>query len=80
MHEAIITIYVKITSFVLIGQLEKDHSMIETHHLKDVVIFFQAILSFVLSRKMSHLYFNEESDYSEKITYENQVLLHHSPP
>ena len=31
------------TSFVLISQLDTDHSMIETRHLKDVVIFFQTI-------------------------------------
>ena len=31
--------------------------MIETHHLKNVVIFVQTILSFVLSRKSTLLYF-----------------------
>ena len=30
--------------------LKKDHSMIETCRLKNVVIFIQTILSFVLSR------------------------------
>ena len=44
-------IYMNITNFVLISQLEKYHSMMETHRLKNVVIFFQTILSFVLSRK-----------------------------
>ena len=34
------------------NQLEKDHSMIETRRLKNVVIFIQAILNFVLSRKI----------------------------
>ena len=29
----------------------KDHSMIEMRHLKNVVIFIQTILSFVLSRQ-----------------------------
>ena len=38
--------------FVLISQLEKDHRMIETRRLKNVVIFIQTILSFVLSRKI----------------------------
>ena len=37
--------------FVLISSLEKDHSMIEMHHLKNV-IFIQTILSFVLPRKI----------------------------
>ena len=37
--------------FVLISSLEKGHSMIETHHLKNV-IFIQTILSFVLPRKI----------------------------
>ena len=44
--------YINITKFVLINELEKDHSMIVTRRLKDVVIFFQKILSFVLSRKV----------------------------
>ena len=33
------------------------HSMIETRRLKNVVIFFQTILSFVLSRKIIKLFF-----------------------
>ena len=36
----------------LISKLEKDHSMIETRRLKNVVIFVQTIFSFVLSRKI----------------------------
>ena len=36
-------ININITSFVLIIQLEKDHSIIETRCLKNVVIFFQII-------------------------------------
>ena len=51
MLQAIIMIYMNITNFVLISQLEKYHSMMERHRLKNVVIFFQTILSFVLSRK-----------------------------
>ena len=47
MPYAIIMIYINITSFVLISQLEKDHSMIEMRHLKNA-IFFQTILSFHL--------------------------------
>ena len=41
---------------LLISQLEKDHSMIETRHLKNVVIFFQTILSFVLLRKIISIF------------------------
>ena len=41
-----------VAEFVLICQLEKDHSMIETRRLKNVLIFIQTILSFVLSRKI----------------------------
>ena len=37
-------VYINITNFVLISELEKDHSMIETHFLKNV-IFFQTIIS-----------------------------------
>ena len=57
----IITIYINITSFVLISQLEKDHSMIEMRHLKNVVIemrhlknvviFFQTINNIVLNSR-----------------------------
>ena len=52
MSLAIIMIYINITNFVL----EKDQSMIETRRLKNVVIFLQTILSFVLSRKITHSY------------------------
>ena len=45
--------YINVTKFVLINQLEKDHSMIETRRLKNVVIFIQTTLSFVLSRKLN---------------------------
>ena len=38
-------VYINITNFVLISELERDHSMIETHRLKNVVIFFQTIIS-----------------------------------
>ena len=44
-----------ITNFVLISQLEKDHSMIETRRLKNSV-FFQTIISFVVSRKIINIY------------------------
>ena len=42
-------ICINITSFVLISSLEKDHNMIETHRLKNVVIFLQSL--FVLTFK-----------------------------
>ena len=35
--------------------LENDHSMIETPRLKNVVIFFQTVLSLVLSRKIIYI-------------------------
>ena len=41
MSQVIIITYINITNFVLINELEKDHSMIETHRLKNVVIFLQ---------------------------------------
>ena len=43
---------INVDEFVLISYLEKDHSMIETRRLKNVVIFIQTILSFVLSRQI----------------------------
>ena len=45
---AIFTIYINITSFVLIGRFEKDHSMTETHRFKNVVIFFKTTLIFMM--------------------------------
>ena len=56
MSQAIIMIYTNIINFVLISLLEKDHSMIETRRLKNVVVFFQTILSLVLSRKNINIY------------------------
>ena len=44
-----------VAEFVLISYLKKDHSMIETRRLKNVVIFIQTLLSFVLSRKFNSL-------------------------
>ena len=41
MSEAIIMVCINITNFVLISKLENDHSMIEKHRLKNVVIFLQ---------------------------------------
>ena len=49
--------YINITKLVLINKLEK-HSMIETRRLKNVVIFIQTILSFVLSRKIINTLLN----------------------
>ena len=46
-------ICINITNFeLIISSLEKHHSMIETRHLKSVVIFVQIILNFVLSRNI----------------------------
>ena len=36
--------YKNITKFILINQLEKDHSMIEMNRLKNIVIFIQTFL------------------------------------
>ena len=35
--------YINITKFVLIKELEKDHSMIETRRLKNVLIFIKTL-------------------------------------
>ena len=56
MPEAISMTYIDITKLVLINYLGKDHSVIETRRLKNVVIFIQRILSFVLSRKIINIY------------------------
>ena len=39
---------INVAEFALISQLEKDHSMIETRPLKNVVIFIQTINLFIL--------------------------------
>ena len=36
--------YLNIKKFILINQLEKDHSMIEMNRLKNIVIFIQTFL------------------------------------
>ena len=51
-----IMIYINITNFELITQLGKYNSMIKRRRLKTVVISFQAVLSFVLSRKDINIY------------------------
>ena len=43
--------FMNITSFVLINYLEKDHSMIKTRRLKNVVIFSQTIALLVEFQK-----------------------------
>ena len=52
MSYAIIMTYINIIKIALINELEKDHSMIDTRLLKNVVIFIQTVLSFVLSQKI----------------------------
>ena len=39
MSQAVIMIYINITNFVLINELEKDHSVIESRLWKDVIFF-----------------------------------------
>ena len=39
-------IYINITNFVVISQLKKNRSMIETGRLKNVAIFFQTIFRY----------------------------------
>ena len=48
MSKAIIMTYINITKFVLINYLEKGHSMIETCHWKNFVIFIQEIITWNL--------------------------------
>ena len=42
----------------MIESMNMIHSMTETPHLKNIVIFLQSILSFVLSRKIINIYNN----------------------
>ena len=66
----IIVIYINITSFVLISKLKKNHIMIETRRLKNVVIFFETELSFVLPRRIIKIY-NGISQPLQLKTFEN---------
>ena len=51
--------YKNIINFLLINQLEKDHSVIETRRLKYVVIFIQTTLIFAMSGKIINNYRTE---------------------
>ena len=42
---------------MILFQVKKDHSMIESRRLKIAVVFFQTILKFVLSRKIINYLF-----------------------
>ena len=55
MSKAIIMIYIDITEFVLLSTLEKDHNMIETRRLKNVVIFIQTLFISALDISLSLL-------------------------
>ena len=63
--------------FSVINKLEKGHSMIETRPLKNVVIFIQSILSFVLLIKIGNwivLFFKE------KLTPDHLKIIRSSEP
>ena len=48
--------YINITKFVLINQLVTDHSMIEMHRLKNVIVFIQTnIAMFFQLRQHLHI-------------------------
>ena len=67
MSQAINLTYINIAKFVLINYLEKDHSMIETSRMKNVVIFIPILKSF---------------DHSKESSTEanSQAELFHKPP
>ena len=52
--------------------------MIETHHLKNVVIFIETILSFMLSRKSLLLFINIYLYYNQqkKLNTLHGIILH----
>ena len=47
MSKAIIMVHINMANFVLISQLEKDHSMIQKRRLKNVVIYIQKLLRWI---------------------------------
>ena len=62
-------IFMNIIKFVIINELGKDHSMIETVLLKNNVIFIQIILSFVLSKKIINIYNDIARKYGKITNY-----------
>ena len=54
---------INVAKFVLINQLEKDLSMIETCRLKNVLNFIQTTLSFVLPWKIINMYYDMAQKY-----------------
>ena len=67
--------YINITKFLLINLLEKDHSIIETRRLKNVVIFIQTILGFVQSRKVINIYNDITRKYENHSTFTVAVVF-----
>ena len=65
---------INVAEFVLISYFEKDRIMIERRRLKNVVIFIQAILSFV---NLFSLYKNSRSSHLIKVlnTYRKTTVL-----
>ena len=51
-------IYINITSFITISQLEKDHSMIETCHLKKI-FFRKKIKSCAVKKGFKEIYYEQ---------------------
>ena len=47
--------YINIAKFVVNIELEKDHGMVQTRRLKNIVIFIETILNFVLPRKIINI-------------------------
>ena len=66
-------IYINITYFILISELKKNQSMIETRHLKNVVIFFQTILSFVYPPPLGTKFIPSYKDIQKAYELKNTV-------
>ena len=66
--------YTNITKSVLINEHEKDHSMIETLRLKNVVIFIPKILSFVLSRKILLIYSLFNKKFIRRCSWKKYII------
>ena len=51
--------------------------MIEMHHLKNIVIFILAILSFMLSRKFINIYRNNSLCFDQLLQIDKSYNIHH---
>ena len=71
-------IYINITNFVVISQLKKNRSMIETGRLKNVAIFFQTIFRYTSECFGENTLMEKVGKKLQKMSYHQNMLLKYS--